>query len=153
MLDELEAGTDPGRVGAEAALLDHLVRRRITTLATTHYSELKIRPWNTRRATPASSSTSVAGPDLRPRHRPAGSSNALAIAGDGVVKNIIDAAQSLVRRRRWRPTRLLQRSECALRLRKSGQQRPCGARQTPRNPLKAQLDNIEQTRRGMLNQA
>jgi DNA mismatch repair protein MutS2 len=43
LLDELGAGTDPVEGAALAqSLLTHLVQRRVTTLATTHYAELKM---------------------------------------------------------------------------------------------------------------
>jgi DNA mismatch repair protein MutS2 len=43
LLDELGAGTDPAEGSALArAVLNHLVRRRVTTIVTTHHPELKV---------------------------------------------------------------------------------------------------------------
>ncbi len=48
ILDEIGAGTDPEEGSAlAAALLEHLRRRGVTTLASTHYSEIKLYAHNT----------------------------------------------------------------------------------------------------------
>ena len=160
LLDELGAGTDPEEGAALArALLDHLVRRRITTLATTHYSELKIYAHGTPGVRNASVEFDVES--LAPTYDLSiglpGRSNALAIATRlGLPKNIIDAAQSLVRPEALEADQLLQEiKDTRTRL-----QEERAAAETMRRKadahekaLKQQLDNIEQTRRDMLNQA
>jgi DNA mismatch repair protein MutS2 len=100
LLDELGAGTDPVEGSALArALLAFLVRRRIPTIATTHYSEVKVFA----HATPGVRNASVEFDPitLAPTYRLAigtpGASNALAIATRlGLAPEIVDEARSLL---------------------------------------------------------
>ena len=83
ILDEIGAGTDPEEGSALAlALLDHLRRRSVTTLASTHFSEIKMYAHNTRGVTNAAMEFDVES--LRPTYRLTmglpGKSNALTIA-------------------------------------------------------------------------
>ena len=100
LLDELGAGTDPVEGSALArAILDHLHRRRITTLVATHYSDLKVYA----HATPGVQNASVEfdAETLAPTYRLSiglpGQSKALAIATRlGLAKRIVaQAARSL----------------------------------------------------------
>ncbi|GIW06148.1 MAG: endonuclease MutS2 [Dehalococcoidia bacterium] len=100
LLDELGAGTDPVEGSALArALLAHLVRRRIPTIATTHYSEVKVFA----HTTPGVRNASVEFDPLTlaPTYRlvigTPGASNALAIATRlGLAPEIIDEARALL---------------------------------------------------------
>ena len=100
LLDELGAGTDPEEGAALAqSLLKTLLARRITTLATTHYSELKVFAHST--AFVANASVEFDIESLSPTYRLSiglpGRSNAFAIARRlGLSNEIVAGAQALV---------------------------------------------------------
>jgi len=100
LLDELGAGTDPEEGAALAqSLLRTLLARQITTLATTHYSELKVFAHST--AFVANASVEFDIESLSPTYKLSiglpGRSNAFAIARRlGLSNEIVTGAEALV---------------------------------------------------------
>ncbi len=100
LLDELGAGTDPQEGAALArALLDHLVKRGITTLVATHYPELKAYAHATKGVVNASVEFDLK--TLAPTYHLVvglpGRSNALAIATRlGLPKEVIEMARNAI---------------------------------------------------------
>jgi DNA mismatch repair protein MutS2 len=103
LLDELGGGTDPDEGGAlGAALLEHLLERRIPTIATTHIGKLKEFCFAHGRAENASVEFDAAS--LKPRYRllvgTPGESNALSIAERrGLPAPIVARAREMLVRR------------------------------------------------------
>ncbi len=160
LLDELGAGTDPEEGSALArALLDHLVQRSVTTLATTHYSDLKVYAHSTPGVRNANVEFDLE--TLAPTYELSiglpGRSNALAIATRlGLDRAIVSAAEALVRPEALEADSLLQDiKNTRERLEAERSQAEAARRQAEAHEkeLRYRLAQIEEARREVLNEA
>jgi DNA mismatch repair protein MutS2 len=160
LLDELGAGTDPVEGSALArAILDHLRKRRITTLVATHYSDLKVYA----HATPGVENASVEFDveTLAPTYKLSiglpGQSNALAIASRlGLAKKVVaQAARSLAPEDLEVEALLTEikkaRDEALIALRAAEAAR--AEAEENKRELEMRLNALEEERRDLLNQA
>lgn len=157
LLDELGAGTDPAEGSALArSLLTHLLRRRVTTIVTTHHPELKIYGVETPGVRNASVEFDLE--TLRPTYRLIiglpGRSNALAIATRlGLDPAIIDAARGMVTTEDLVADDLLdeiQRTREDIRKRERAISATLEDLEEQRAELMARLDLIEDERRSII---
>lgn len=160
LLDELGAGTDPDEGSALAmALLENLRDRGLTTVATTHYSDLKLYAHNTPGVRNASMEFDVE--TLSPTYELSiglpGRSNALTIAGRlGLNPTIVAKAESIVRPEALEVESLL---EDVRRARQEAQHAAEQARERERQAgaleadLRYQLARIEEARREVIAEA
>jgi DNA mismatch repair protein MutS2 len=160
LLDELGAGTDPEEGSALArALLDHLLKWRITTFATTHYSDLKIYAHSTPGVRNASVEFDLE--TLAPTYELSiglpGRSNALAIATRlGLSPLIIAAAEALVRPEALAADSLLQdikNTRQALEAERAQGEAIRRQVQAQDRELRYRLSQVEEARRQVLNEA
>ncbi len=160
LLDELGAGTDPEEGSALArALLDHLVQRSVTTLATTHYSDLKVYAHSTPGVRNASVEFSLE--TLAPTYELSiglpGRSNALAIATRlGLDRAIVSAAETLVRPEALEADSLLldiKTTRERLEAERSTAEAARRQAEAHEKELRYRLTRIEEARREVLNEA
>jgi len=160
LLDEIGAGTDPVEGSALArAILSHLVERRITTMATTHYSELKYYA----QVTPSVENASVEfdvetlSPTFELTIGLPGRSNAFAIATRlGLPGDIVQEARSLVAPETLEADVLLGEIQVAHREAQSELQAARAAReelQEVQSSLQKQVAEVERSKREILTEA
>jgi DNA mismatch repair protein MutS2 len=160
LLDELGAGTDPleGAALAQSLLLE-LLGRRITTLATTHYPELKVFAEQTPGVVNASVEFDVE--TLAPTYHLTiglpGQSNAFAIASRlGLPETIVSRARSLVSASHLEAERFLvqiKETQAQAAEAQAEAERASAQAREMADELRARLDGIERERTTILNQA
>jgi DNA mismatch repair protein MutS2 len=153
LLDELGAGTDPVEGSALArAILSHLVRRRVTTLATTHSSELKVYAHTTPGVENASVEFDLE--TLSPTYELTiglpGRSNAFAIATRlGLPQEIVEEAKGLVTPEGLEAEALLAEIKVAREAARAAQREA----EVLAEQLHLRLATIEEERRTIVNEA
>jgi len=160
LLDELGAGTDPleGAALAQSLLLE-LLGRRVTTLATTHYPELKVFAEQTPGVVNASVEFDVE--TLAPTYHLTiglpGQSNAFAIASRlGLPETIVDRARSLVSASHLEAERFLvqiKETRAQAAEAQAAAERASAEAREMAEELRARLDGIERERTTILSQA
>ncbi|MBN1641855.1 MAG: endonuclease MutS2 [Anaerolineae bacterium] len=160
LLDELGAGTDPVEGAALAqSLLTHLVQRRVTTIATTHYAELKVYAHDTPGVINASVEFDLEtlSPTYHLRIGLPGHSNAFSIAERlGLPAPIVRRAQSLVSSTHLDAERFLSQIKEAQAQTAEAQAQAEDARAETRRTaeeLRARLSSIEREREAVLREA
>ncbi len=160
LLDELGAGTDPQEGSALArAILSYLLERRVPTIATTHYSELKSYAHATPRVENASVEFDIE--TLSPTYRLSiglpGRSNALAIATRlGMNREVVERARELLTPGEVEIEALLsqiQRDRDEARAARSEAERLRQQAQSYRARLNAELEALEERRHEVLQRA
>lgn len=160
LLDELGAGTDPTEGAALAtAILDYLRTRRVHTVATTHYSELKTFAYSNDGVENASVEFDLQ--TLRPTYRLAigipGKSNAFAISRRlGLQPEIVERGQALLSSQHVQVEDLIGEMESSRRQAEQDRQAAAALRREFEE-LKAQyerkLQDLEERRERVLEQA
>lgn len=160
LLDELGAGTDPQEGSALArAILSHLLERRVQTIATTHYSELKSYAHSTPRVENASVEFDLdtLSPTFRLSIGLPGRSNALAIAGRlGMSREVIERARGLLQPADLEIEGLLAQLQTDRDLAREAREEAERLRshvRTQRARLNAELDALEERKQAILEQA
>ena len=160
LLDELGAGTDPVEGSALAqAMLIHLLQRRITALATTHYPELKVFAENTPGVVNACVEFDLE--TLSPTYRLTiglpGYSNAFAIARRlSLPEPIVLQAQGMVSTQHQDTERFvaqIKENQALTAQTLSEAERARADAQAQANDLRSRLADIEKERQSILNQA
>lgn len=160
ILDEVGAGTDPEEGSAlAAALLEHLRRRRVTTLASTHYSEIKLYAHSAPGVCNAAMEFDVES--LRPTFKLQmglpGKSNALTIARHlGLAQPVVELAESQVRADAASANTMLE--DIRLARQRASEERDEAVRerelaQLAKSELLHRLSSVEEDRRAVLTEA
>jgi len=160
LLDELGAGTDPEEGAALArAIIQHLLERGCTVIATTHHGELKVFAHETPGVTNASVEfdTETLSPTYRLSIGLPGRSNAIAIASRlGMPRDVLERARSAVGPAQEQVEDLLsdlQRERDATAAARRSEERNAAEAATLRDRLAAELDLVERHREVALRNA
>ncbi|OON99869.1 MAG: hypothetical protein ATN35_10475, partial [Epulopiscium sp. Nele67-Bin004] len=160
LLDEVGSGTDPIEGAALAmSILEHLRKQKICTVATTHYSELKLYALSTDGVENAGCEFDIKS--LRPTYRliigVPGKSNAFAISKQlGFPSHLIDDAKVFLEKENVKMEDILVELEYSKRTAQIEQQKAEEFRketETLKEEIKTQRQKLEQSRQKILKRA